>query len=145
MDASGPAANVFAVLRNWSGDYDTTDDAGTVDPGVATWERFKELAAKRAVAPLGAGAAVFSSRPGSSHAFDITDKESYALRTLKPSALRKVALATFRSLSAEFETPDPEKWRSPRAMYDVGAQGAATPPELPFYDRGTYEQIIELG
>lgn len=37
-----------------------------------------------------------------------------------------------------------DKWRTPRAMYDVSAQGAGSPPELPFYDRGTYEQIVEL-
>jgi hypothetical protein len=29
-------------------------------------------------------------------------------------------------------------------MYDVAAQGAGSPPALPFFDRGTYEQIIEL-
>ncbi|MEJ7891038.1 MAG: penicillin acylase family protein [Solirubrobacteraceae bacterium] len=142
--ASGPGRKVLDTLLSWSGDYDTVDDQNTVDPGVATWESFKSLAARRAVAPLGKGAGVFNDRPGNSHVFDITSKEAYALRTLSRPALRRVAAATFRAMTREFGTPDPSKWRSPRAMYDVIAQGAGTPPELPFYDRGTYEQIVEL-
>jgi penicillin G amidase len=142
--SAGPAGTVFTVLRSWNGNYDKTDDAGTVDPGVATWEAFKEQAAKRATAPLGPGAALFGSRPGSSHAFDITSNEAYALRTLSRRDLRSVAASTFRVMGHDFGSPDPAKWRAPRAMYDVGAQGAGTPPELPFFDRGTYEQIVEL-
>jgi hypothetical protein len=30
-------------------------------------------------------------------------------------------------------------------MYDVTAQGAGQAPPLPFFDRGTWEQIVELG
>ena len=30
-------------------------------------------------------------------------------------------------------------------MYDVTAQGAAATPELPFFDRGTWEQSVGLG
>jgi hypothetical protein len=30
-------------------------------------------------------------------------------------------------------------------MYDVSAQGAAGAPELPFFDRGTWEQSVGLG
>jgi hypothetical protein len=30
-------------------------------------------------------------------------------------------------------------------MYEVSAQGAAAIPELPFYDRGTWEQSVALG
>jgi penicillin G amidase len=142
--ASGSSAVVLRTLLRWDGSYDATDDENTVDPGVTTWETFKALAAKRAVRPLGKGASQFSDRPGSSHAFDITDKEAYALRVLSPRALRRVAASTFRAVSAEFKSQDPSKWRAPRAMYDVSAQGAGSPPELPFFDRGTYEQIVEL-
>ena len=142
--AKGNAAAVFKALLAWDGNYDRTDANGTVDPGVVIWERFKELAAKRATGPLGEGASQFSSRPGSSHVFDITDKESYALRTLSRGALRAVAAETFDALAKELGSSDPAAWRTPRTMYEVSAQGAGSPPELPFYDRGTYEQIIEL-
>ena len=142
--ATGPSRRVLDTLLSWSGDYDTTDEKGTVDPGVATWEVFKEQAALRAVAPLGAGAKLFSDRPGTSHAFDMTDKESYALRTLSRRALQRVAATSYRILASDFKAGDPSRWRSPRAMYNVSAQGAGKKPKLPFYDRGTYEQIIEL-
>jgi penicillin amidase len=142
--ARGNAKAVLDTLLAWDGDYTKTDANGTVDPGVATWEKFKELAAKRATAPLGQGADQFSERPGSSHVFDITDKESYALRTLSRAGLRAAAADTFDALAKQFNSQDPKTWRAPRTMYDVSAQGAATPPDLPFFDRGTYEQIIEL-
>ena len=32
----------------------------------------------------------------------------------------------------------------PRRMYKVTAQGAGSAPPLPFFDRGTWEQIVEL-
>jgi penicillin amidase len=142
--SGGNAKALLDTLLAWNGDYSKTDGNGTVDPGVTAWERFKELAAKRAVAPLGKGAERFSDRPGSSHVFDITDKESYALRVLSRRALRAVAADTFAALAKQFGSDDPTKWRAPRTMYDVAAQGAGSPPDLPFYDRGTYEQIIEL-
>ena len=30
-------------------------------------------------------------------------------------------------------------------MYDVAAQGAASPPDLPFFDRGTWSQSLAMG
>jgi len=30
-------------------------------------------------------------------------------------------------------------------MYEMTAQGAAAIPELPFFDRGTWEQFVEVG
>ena len=30
-------------------------------------------------------------------------------------------------------------------MYEVTAQGAAAPPELPFFDRGTWQQSLAVG
>jgi hypothetical protein len=28
-------------------------------------------------------------------------------------------------------------------MFPVAVQGAGSPPDLPFFDRGTYEQLVE--
>ncbi|MEA2169868.1 MAG: penicillin amidase [Solirubrobacteraceae bacterium] len=143
--ATGPAKTVLQTLLAWDGDYATTDGAGTADPGVAAWETFKDKAAARAVAPLGAGAALFPDKPGTSHAFDMTDTESYALRTLSLKALRGAAADTAAALADRFGSAEPSAWRTPRQMYKVGTQGAGSPPPLPFFDRGTYEQIVELG
>ena len=35
-------------------------------------------------------------------------------------------------------------WRKPRRMYEPEAQGAGSDP-FPFYDSGTWQQIVELG
>ena len=45
-------------------------------------------------------------------------------------------------LARRFGTTDPARWREPRRMYEVTAQGAASPPELPFFDRGTWQQSL---
>jgi penicillin amidase len=144
-DAAGDAKTVFDTILAWDGDYVRTDGANTVDPGVATWEAFKSAAAAIAVAPFARGAARFEDRPGSSHAFDITDKEAYALRTLPVSRLREAAADAAAALAKRFGTPDARRWREPRAMYQLPAQGAQQAPPLPFFDRGTWEQIVELG
>ncbi len=52
---------------------------------------------------------------------------------------------TSDTLTRRFGTSDPARWREPRRMYDVTAQGAADTPELPFFDRGTWQQSLELG
>jgi hypothetical protein len=143
--ATGEAAKVLGVLTAWSGDYVATDARGTVDPGVATWEAFKTAAADLAVAPFAKGAKAFEDRPGTSHAFDITAKEAYALRTLSPAGYREAAATTAAAMTKRFGTPDPARWRAPREMYDMSAQGAQQPPPLPFFDRGTYEQLLEVG
>jgi len=143
--ADGDAGKVLSTILAWDGDYVKTDAAGTVDPGVATWEAFKSAAAELAVAPFAAGAKQFEDRPGSSHAFDITAKESYALRTLPVSGYRTAAATAAAKLAEHFGSPDAAKWREPRQMYDVVAQGAQQAPPLPFFDRGTWEQVVELG
>ena len=48
-------------------------------------------------------------------------------------------------MAARFRNPNPDTWREPRRMYEVTAQGAAATPELPFFDRGTWEQSVHLG
>ena len=71
--------------------------------------------------------------------------ESYALGTLRPAGLRAAARRAFDALAKRFGTGDPARWREPRRMYEVGAVGATAPEPLPFFDRGTYEQFVEVG
>ena len=35
--------------------------------------------------------------------------------------------------------------REPRRMYEVEVQGAAAAPDMPFFDRGTWEQSVAMG
>lgn len=143
--ATGTAKTVLDTLLAWDGDYVRTAPDGSVDPGVATWEAFKSALATLAVRPFAAGAGRFEDRPGTSHAFDITAKEAYALRTLTPAGYRTAAATAAAALARRFGTDDAARWREPRTFYDVGAQGAGQAPPLPFFDRGTWEQIVELG
>jgi hypothetical protein len=48
-------------------------------------------------------------------------------------------------LTARSGSSDPTTWTSPRAMYDVSVQGLADKPALKFFDRGTWQQWVELG
>jgi penicillin G amidase len=59
--------------------------------------------------------------------------------------MRLAAEGTADALARRFETSDPGPWREPRRMYEVTAQGAAATPELPFFDRGTWQQSLALG
>ena len=147
----GKARELLTTLIEWDGSYHRADNAGTVEPGVAVWENFKDQAEVIAVrrltkAPLtGPGAASLLGKPGTSHEFDISNGEAYALRTLKIRGLRLAAARTHDAMAARFRNPNPDTWREPRRMYEVSAQGAASPPELPFFDRGTWEQSVHLG
>jgi penicillin amidase len=143
--ATGPAAAVLQTLLAWDGDYVTTAADGTVAPGVATWEAFKDAAAARAMAPFQPGASLFEDKPGSSHHYDITDKEAYALRTLDAAGYRAAAADAAAALAKRFGSDDPARWREPRAMYKISPQGAEQAPPLPFFDRGTWEQVVEVG
>ena len=82
---------------------------------------------------------------GSSHQFDISNGESLALRSLGARGYARAATAAAAELTARFGTSDPAAWREPRRMYEVTAQGAASAPDLPFFDRGTWNQSVELG
>jgi penicillin amidase len=143
--ASGNAKKIFDALLAWDGSYATVDGAGTVNPGVAIWEQFKTDAEAVALGRLGGKAAApLAGGKGSSHAFDISNGQAFALRTLSVGRLRRAAGETFAALAKRFGTEDVSKWREPRRMYDVGAQGAGSAPPLPFFDRGTWEQFVEL-
>ena len=141
--ASGDAKLVLDTVLAWGGDYATTAEDGTVAPGVATWEELKSAAADVALSRLGEGTKRFANGPGSSHEFDINAGEAFALRTLRPAELRAAAATAGAELKERFGTADTAAWREPRRMYDVGAQGAGSAPPLPFFDRGTWEQLVE--
>jgi penicillin amidase len=156
--ATGNAATVLGTLLAWDGSYAKTGADGKVDAGVAAWDAFRTAAASIAIAPLGPGArwladegALASLHPGyhaggSYHYFDASHFQSYALRTLTPAGYRAAAAAAFSALQAKYGgAGDPSLWRQPRPMFDFQGLAAASPPPLPFFDRGTYEQLIELG
>jgi hypothetical protein len=114
---------------------------------VGIWETFKDEAERIALDRLGNREAAkhLAGESGSSHAFDITNGEAYALRTLGPRDWRTAADATFAVLEQKFKSRDIAQWREPRKMYDVTAQGAGSAEDIPFFDRGTWEQIVEVG
>ena len=143
--AKGAAAQTLAALVAWNGNYTETDAAGTVDPGVAIWEELKERLQGIALRPYGEAGDVLAGSTGSSHEFDITNGEALALRTLGAGAIRRAAAGTAGALAGRFGSPDPGTWREPRRMYEVTAQGAGSSPDLPFMDRGTWEQSVALG
>jgi acyl-homoserine lactone acylase PvdQ len=137
-------ATIDALLA-WNGSYVDTEPGGTVDPGVAIWEEFKDQAEEQLIGPMGFGGALLAGETSENHQFDITNGESLALRTLDKRGYARAARATASNLAASFDSPDPSAWREPRRMYEVTAQGAAAAPELPFFDRGTWEQSVALG
>ena len=71
--------------------------------------------------------------------------EVYALRHLPLGTLRSLAAKSFGVLAKRFGSKKPARWREPRQMYETSSQGAASMGEIPFFDRGTYEQVVELG
>jgi len=143
--AGGGAKVVLDTIAGWDGDYNRTDDKGTTEPGLAAWEAFKRAASDIAIAPLGPSATTFGVETTKSHVFDMQNTTSYAFQTLSPTSLRQAAETAFAALSKRFGTSDPAGWRDKRAMYKYMVQGAGSPPPLPFFDRGTWEQIIEVG
>jgi acyl-homoserine lactone acylase PvdQ len=149
--ARGQSAAVLRALLRWDGSYARMAGDGTVDPGVAIWEELKAEAqaiALRRLLPKNvpvSAARHLAGQTGSSHQFDITLGESYGLRVLSPRSLARAALHTDQVLTRRFHTSDVSRWREPRRMYDVSAQGAAATPELPFFDRGTWQQSVALG
>ena len=77
--------------------------------------------------------------------FESTWGEVYALQHLSRRALHAAAASAFAVLRARFGSAKPKAWREPRRLYHPSSQGAASMPDIPFLDRGTYEQVIELG
>src|SRR5436190_13079062 len=83
-------------------------------------------------------------QPATSPHYDASEGQAYALRTLSPAEYRQVAAGVFDALSKKFGNTNPASWRDKRQMYEQSSLGAESPPPLPFFDRGTYEQLIEL-
>ena len=141
----GIAADTIAELMRWDGNYTRTAADGTIDPGVSIWEEFKSQLEAIVLAPYGPAIKPLAGATSTSHEYDITPGEALALRELRPRAYAKAAERTGEALSRRFGSPSPTAWRAPRLMYDVTAQGAAAPPDLPFFDRGTWTQSLEMG
>jgi penicillin amidase len=139
--ATGPAATVLRTLVAWDGNYTRTDAAGTIEPGAATWEAFKAAAQRRLFdddTPL-------VGEPGSDGFVESTLGETFALRTASRRQLRAAAADAAAALTERFGTPDPTRWRAPRPTIEAEQQGLVNPPPIPLQNRGSYEQIVELG
>jgi acyl-homoserine lactone acylase PvdQ len=139
--ATGPAATVLRTLVAWDGNYTRTDGAGTIEPGAATWEAFKAAAQRRVFddgTPL-------VGEPGSKGFVEATLGETVALRTASARELRAAAADAAAALAERFGTPDPTRWRAPRPLVEAIQQGLVDPPPIPLQNRGSYEQIVELG
>jgi penicillin G amidase len=137
---------VLTTILHWHGSYLATKPDGTVSPGVAAWQALKDQLEGIALRPLGAaGRIIGGGEPNDEHVFDVNIGQAYALRTLRPRAWRRAAGDTFQVLSKRFHSPNPASWREPRAMFPQSALGAEQPPPMPFFDRGTFEQVIQLG
>ena len=137
---------MLRTILAWNGSYAQTDSSGTVDPGVAAWQELKDQLQRLALAPLGrAGQLIGGGEPNDEHVFDVNIGQAYALRTLRPAGWRRAAAATYAALVKRSGSSDPSKWRAPRAMFPQTELGAEQPPPMPFFDRGTFEQVVELG
>jgi penicillin amidase len=144
--ASGDAAKLLDVLLTWNGSYDTVDSNGTVDPGVAAWEQFKASAQRVAFGRFPKAARELDGGKGTSHAFDASNGDAYALRTIGERGYRQAAKLAFAALAKRFGGNDTAAWREPRRLYKPSAQGAGSFPEpFPFFDRGTFQHNTELG
>ena len=144
--AEGTARETLLALRAWDGNY-ATDRCGRHGRS-----RRRDLGGAQgsprggpAEGALGEAAPSSPARPGLSHQFDISNGESVALRTLGGRAYARAARATARRSQARFGSADPGTWREQRRMYEVGAMGAGSSPDLPFFDRGTWEHAVSLG
>jgi acyl-homoserine lactone acylase PvdQ len=146
--STGNAQKVLQLILQWNGHYDETDANGTVDPGVAAWEQFKASALDVAFGQFKdrKAAMLLDGGRGTSHHYDASNGDAFALRTLDARGYRQAAKLAFAALAKKFGTEDTTKWRDPRFMYKPSAQGAGTFPEpFPFYDRGTFQHNTELG
>src|SRR5829696_6550131 len=139
--ATGEARAVLDAIVAWDGNYERTNDNGTVDPGVAAFEALKEAAEDTLPAAMSA----WLGQRGGSHPFDIGPAEAAGIRGLSTAGLARAAGRAGQALTARFNSGDPAAWREPRKLYDVQVQGVATAPRIEFYDRGTWSQAVELG
>jgi penicillin amidase len=142
--STGRARAVLRTLVAWDGSYARQNGAGTVSPGVAAWQEFKVQIQHVALDPMGPGALQVDGENAAYHFFDASNGVDFGLRTLGAAGYRKAAAATFAVLAMRFGTSDPAKWREPRHNYPWTIQGAGSPPPMPFFERGTYEQLVDV-
>jgi penicillin amidase len=143
--SSGNARKVLTALLAWDGSYARTASDGTVDPGVPIWEEFKSAMLARDQARLGGSkVAELAGRTASYHLFDITGGEAHALLSLGSGDYRAAAATVYGTLAQRFGSTDPAKWRQPRTNVTWTLQGVGSPPAMPFFERGTWEQLVEL-
>jgi penicillin G amidase len=143
--ARGRARIVLDTILAWDGSYSRADSNGTVDPGVAAWEAFKSAAKKRVYDRYGKAADLLIHGKNELHEFDIDNAEALALRSLHRGGYRLAAEAAFAALEKRFGSDDPSRWREPRRLYDPGSTGAAGLDAFPFFDRGSFQEIVEFG
>jgi penicillin amidase len=143
--ADGLAKRAMGQLLDWDGNYARVRSDGTIDAGAAIWEAFKEEAGQIALARIGPGAQLLDGGAGGSHRYDIRNAESWALRNLSPRLLAGAAERASTHLRERFGSSDPSSWRDPRLTLSLEAMGAGQAPRLPFFDRGTWNQSLELG
>ncbi len=139
--ASGGAAAVLDTVLAWGGSYDTQDAAGRVAPGVAAWEELVQAVTAR---ELSAADRAALGVPGRAHQYDFGYANATAFDRASAADLRAAAAVAAGALERRFASADPAAWRRERRLYEVGVQGLATPPRLEFFDRGTWQQAVEL-
>lgn len=144
--ARGEARAVLETILRWDGSYARTSQDGTVDPGVAAWDALM-AAAKRVRLGRGEDVNLLGHTAGNTHRFEATSLESFSLRTLTPGDYQRAAAEAFDELAKRFGSRDPVRWRQPRLLFSPDAQGAAGAsfPDFPYFDRGTWQQVVELG
>ena len=144
--ASGDAKVVLDAILAWDGDYATTDAEGKVPPGVAAWDAFCAAARDLAIARYPKGVSRLGHGAGGSHLQECASLESFGLRTLGRRGYRKAAVEAMTALEEQFGAKDPEAWKIDRPTYPVGSEGGGSFPEpFPFFDRGTWTELTELG
>jgi penicillin amidase len=143
--ARGEARVVLDTILAWDGSYALTDSNGTVDPGVAAWEAFKVAAKKRVYDRYGKAAELLIHGRNDLHEFDVTNAEALALRSLGRRGYRIAADTAFEALRKRFRSGEPAKWREPRRMYEPSSTGAGSLDKFPFFDRGSFQESVELG
>ena len=144
--AHGHARTVLATILAWGGSYVATHAHGDVSPGVAAWQAFKAAAQRLAVGRLGPGALLIGGgQTNSDHIFDVSLGQAYALRTLTPAGWRAAAGAAYGTLVQQFGSGVPARWAAPRTLANQSILGAEQPPDMPFFDRGSWEQLVALG
>jgi penicillin amidase len=143
--ARGDARVVLDAILRWDGDYHTTDSDGKVPPGVAAWDAFCAAARKVATAPYPEAVGRLGHGAGGSHLQECATLEAFGLRVLGRRGYRRAAVEAMTALAERFDSKQPSDWKVGRPMYSTSALGAGDFPDIPFFDRGTWIQVVELG